>query len=85
MVKYSSKEALNELKYLEPLIMARAENLLKNKDSRSVAELLISIDNEIYQTEREAKRLRLMGKLDYDVYRTLMDGYVELQTDHRAF
>ena len=79
MAKYSSKEALNELKYLESLIMARAENLLKSKDSRGVAEMLLSIDNEIYQTEKEARRLRLTGRLDYEVYRTLMDGYAELQ------
>lgn len=79
MARYSSKDALNELRYLESLIMARAENLLKNKDSRGVAEILMFIDNEIDKTEREARRLRLMGKLDYEVYRTLVNGYVELQ------
>ncbi|MEM2429876.1 MAG: hypothetical protein QW779_04960 [Nitrososphaerales archaeon] len=79
MAKYSSKKALSELKYLESLIMLKAENLLKNKDSRGVAELLISIDNQIHHTEREAIRLRLTGKLDYEVYRTLIDGYFDLQ------
>ena len=29
-----------------------AENLLKSKDFRAVAEMLLSIDNEMYQTER---------------------------------
>ncbi|MEM1750085.1 MAG: hypothetical protein QXO91_00700 [Desulfurococcaceae archaeon] len=79
MAKYSSKEALNELKHLESLITSRAENLLQKKNSKGVAEILISIDNEIYQTKREARKLRLMDKLDYEVYKTLMDGYVELQ------
>jgi len=79
VVRYLNREALNELKYLEPLIMARAVNLLKSKNYRGAAEMLISIDNEIYQTEHEARRLRLMGKLDYEVYRALMDGYVGLQ------
>ncbi|MEM5854277.1 MAG: hypothetical protein QXG39_09375 [Candidatus Aenigmatarchaeota archaeon] len=79
MSRYSRKEALSELNYLESLIIARVENFLKNEDSRAVAEILISIDNEIYQTEKEARRLRLMGRLDYEVYRTLMDGYAKLQ------
>jgi len=79
MSRYSRKEALSELNYLESLIIARVENFLKSKDSRAVAEILISIDNEIYQTEKEARRLRLMGRLDYEVYRTLMDGYAKLQ------
>lgn len=59
--------------------MPKAKNLLKIKDSNGVAQLLIFIDNIIHQTEKEAIRLRLTGKLDYGVYRTLMDGYVELQ------
>ncbi|MEM2562131.1 MAG: hypothetical protein QXT06_07370, partial [Candidatus Bathyarchaeia archaeon] len=79
VVRYLNREALNELKYLEPLIMARAVNLLKSKNYRGAAEMLISIDNEIYQTEHEARRLRLMGQLNYEVYRALMDGYVGLQ------
>ncbi|MHA1859753.1 MAG: hypothetical protein ACTSVF_01475 [Candidatus Asgardarchaeia archaeon] len=42
--------------------MPRVENLLRNKDYREVARLLVSIDNEIYQTEREARRLRLTDR-----------------------
>lgn len=79
MVRYSSEDALRELKELESAIMARTEGLLKDKNYREVASLLISIDNEIYQTEREARRLRLTGKLDYKVYKTLIEGYAELQ------
>ena len=28
---------------------------------------------------REARRLRPMSRLDYEIYHTLMNGYVELQ------
>lgn len=40
MTKYSNKEALSELKYLESLIVTGVENLLKSKDSRAVAAVL---------------------------------------------
>ena len=79
MTKYSTKESLNELSELESRVLSRTEDLLRNKNCRGVAEILISIDNEIYQTEREARKLRLMGRLDYEVYRSLIDGYVEIQ------
>jgi hypothetical protein len=79
MAKYSKENALYELKELESKLLSRAEKLLREKNVDKVAGILISIDNEIYETEREARRLRLMGRLDYEVYRTLMDGYVDLQ------
>jgi len=78
MARYSEEDALKELKDPESIIMARTENLLRNKNYREVAMLLVSIDNEIYETEREARRLRLMGRLNYEVYRTLMEDYIEL-------
>ena len=78
MARYSEEDALKELKDLESIIMAGTENLLRNKNYREVARLLVSIDNEIYETEREARRLRLMGRLNYEVYRTLMEDYIEL-------
>ena len=79
MAKYSKQDALYELKELESGLLSKTEKLLRDKNIDRIAEILISIDNEIYQTEREARRLRLMGRLDYEVYSTLMDGYVELQ------
>jgi len=79
MPSYSSKEALNEMRELESKLLARTEELLKNKNARGVANILLSIENEMYQTEREARRLRLKGELDQDVYKTLVNGYVELE------
>jgi hypothetical protein len=78
-MRYSREDALKELKELDSVVMSRAENLLKEGKYKEVAWILMSIDNEIYQTEKEARRLRLMGRLDYGVYRTLIEGYVELQ------
>jgi len=78
MARYSEEDALKELKDPESIIMTKTENLLRNKNYREVAMLLVSIDNEIYETEREARRLRLMGRLNYEVYRTLMEDYIEL-------
>jgi hypothetical protein len=79
MVRYSKESALYELKELESGILSKTEKLLRDKNIDRIAEILISIDNEIYQTEREARRLRLTGRLDYEVYKTLIDGYADLQ------
>jgi hypothetical protein len=79
MARYSREDVSRELKELESKIMAKAESFLRAGKYKDVASLLFSIDNEIYQTEREARKLRLMGRLDYEVYRSLIDGYVELQ------
>jgi len=62
MARYSEEDTLKESKDLESIITARTENLLRNKNYREVARLLVSIDNEVYKTEREARRLRLMGR-----------------------
>jgi hypothetical protein len=66
MARYSSKDALNELKGLESKLLLRTEELLKDKNVDRVAGILISIDNETYQTEREARRSR------YDCILSLM-------------
>ena len=67
MARYSKENALYELKKLESKLLSRAEKLLRDKNVDRVAGILISIDNEIYQTEMEARRLRLMGRLDYEI------------------
>lgn len=69
---------MDEIKELESRLLARTEELLENENYQEVVRMLSSINNELYQIEREAKRLRLMGKLDLDVYRALIDGHFEL-------
>jgi len=76
--RYKREDALRELDELELNLLERADKLLKAKNYDGVAGLLVLIDNEIYETEREARRLRLKGSLDVKVYKTLMDGYHEL-------
>lgn len=66
-------------KELELNLLEKADKLFKAKNYDAVAGLLVLIDNEIYETEREARRLRLKGSLDVEVYKTLMDGYHALR------
>ncbi len=78
MQNYTKDDAVNELCELEVNLIEKADKLLKAKNFDGVAGLLVLIDNEIYETEREARRLRLEGNLDVNVYKTLMDGYHSL-------
>jgi hypothetical protein len=73
--KYSVHEAEVELEELEARILERAEKLLNKKDSKTVARIILGLQNEIDQVYREARTLRLKGELDYQVYKTLVDGY----------
>jgi len=78
MQNYTKDDVLNELYELEANLLEKADKLLKAKNFDGVAGLLVLLDNEIYETEREARRLRLEGKLEVKVYKTLMDGYHSL-------
>ncbi|MCP8322008.1 MAG: hypothetical protein H3Z52_13900 [archaeon] len=78
MQNYTRDDAINELCELEANLLEKTDKLLKAKNYDGVAGLLILLDNEIYETEREARRLRLEGSLDVHVYKTLMDGYHNL-------
>lgn len=79
MASYSSEDALKELKEIESKFLYKTENFVRDKNPEAIARILLAIDNELFETESEARRLRLSGQLDVNVYRTLIDGYFGLQ------
>lgn len=78
MAQYTVSEALQELDEMKARLSARVDHFLQNKDARCVAHALLALENEIVETEIEARRLRLTGELDLKVYKTLVEGYSQL-------
>ena len=77
MAQYTVKDALQELNELRDNLQSRMSKLLSKRDVEKVAYILFSLENEMAEIEREARRLRLRGELDLKVYRTLIKGYQE--------
>ena len=59
MTQYTVSEALQELDEMKSRLIKRVDHLLLNKDTKSVAHTLLTLENEIVETEVEARRLRL--------------------------
>lgn len=77
MAKYTVKDALEELNELRNRLQSKVDQLLSKREVEKVAYLLFSLEKEVAEIEKEARRLRLKGELDLGVYRTLVKGYHE--------
>ena len=73
--RYSVWTAGEELYVLEEELFKKAAQLAEKKDCYGLARMLVVIDKEVYKYEEEARRLRLTGELDLDVYRELISSY----------
>jgi len=73
--RYSVWTAGEELYVLEEELFKKAAQLVEKKDCYELARMLVVIDKEVYKYEEEARRLRLTGELDLDVYRELISSY----------
>ena len=78
MAQYTVRDALEELNELRNKLQSSVTDLLSRREVEKVAYLLFSLENEMAEIEKEARRLRLKGELDVGVYRTLVKGYHEL-------
>ncbi len=73
--KYTADNALKELDSAEAIIMQKAEQHLEKSDALEVAKILTLVSRESYRIDEEARRLKLTGQLDLDVYNILSKGY----------
>ena len=55
--------------------MPAIERYLRNNQPIEVARALVIINKELYRIEEEARKLRLRGELDFDIYRVLTARY----------
>jgi hypothetical protein len=78
MQKHNLDSASLELNNLETVLSARVTNSLEAGDILDVARGLIALDKEAYKTEEEARKLRLTGQPDAEIYTALNRGYRRL-------
>jgi len=61
MAQYTVRDALEELNELRNKLQSSVTDLLSRREVERVAYLLFSLENEIAEMEKEARRLRLKG------------------------
>jgi len=74
-VRLSQEERKRAL--IIPAILIRAQELF-NKGEREVAKILTLVSRESYKIDEEARRLKLTGELDLNIYSVLSKGYHEI-------
>lgn len=78
MQRYTTDSVNLELRNLEAVLADRLTNSLETSDFLDIAKGLIALDKEIYKIEEDARKLRLTGQLDVQVYAELSAGYRRL-------
>jgi len=79
MKNYSPWEASQEMYELEEVLFKKANKLAEKGDSYELARMLVVINKETYRLEEEARKLRLTGELDLEVYRELVEDYANMR------
>jgi hypothetical protein len=80
MSKYVTENALQELDNVEETILQKVEEHLEKSEALEVAKILTLVSRESYRIDEEARRLRLTGELDLDIYNILSKGYHGIAT-----
>ncbi|MGH9909116.1 MAG: hypothetical protein ACRD32_00585, partial [Nitrososphaerales archaeon] len=77
--RYTVQEAQRELKGVGHDVFENVRNHLEAGEWRESVQILLDLDNEVDLIIKEARRLRLQGKLDLEIYSTLINGYSDLR------
>lgn len=72
-------KATEELYELSEKLFEKAKALVEKRDCYELARMLAVIDKEVYRYEEEARRLRLRGELELDVYREIISDFSEIK------
>lgn len=74
-MKYNVDYAAEEIGELEATLTPIIEKYLEENKPVEVAKALVIVNKELYRYEEEARRLRLTGGLDTDIYKAIISGY----------
>lgn len=75
MQRYSLDSAIEELNVLESVVVGKVRNYLEKCDIINAARGLVAVNKELYKLEEDARKLRLTGQLDRDIYNAMTGGY----------
>lgn len=78
MQRYSLDNAIEELNVLESVLVGKVREYLEKNDIINAARGLIAINKELYRVEEDARRLRLTGQLDQQIYNAFTRGYRQI-------
>jgi hypothetical protein len=78
MADYSTQDALEELHEVGIKILAKAERDVQKTKVVELAKMYALVRRESERLEEEARKLRLSGDLDREVYSELAHGYESL-------
>lgn len=78
MPGFSINDALRELEQVGQAVLSKAEDNLKKKKVFEVARIYALVERESEKIEDEARRLTLAGRLNYEAYCQLVEGYRSL-------
>src|SRR6058998_3686289 len=67
-----------EIGTLEPILLRRIEKYIQSDDIVNAAKGLIATNQEIYKIDEDARKLRLAGQLDVQVYEALTKDYKQI-------
>ncbi|WP_161997807.1 hypothetical protein, partial [Escherichia coli] len=57
----------------------KAKLLAERRDCYELAKMLVMVDKEVYRYEEEARKLRLKGELELEVYREIISDFSEIK------
>ena len=77
--RYTVREAQRELNGVEHDVFENVRTHLEAGEWRDIVQILLNLDNEVDLIIKESRRLRLQGKLDLEIYSTLINGYSNLR------
>jgi hypothetical protein len=79
LAAYTVKKAADELKQVEDDTLQKAKAYMEAKAYDEIISLLLNIDKEIELISNESRKLRLEGKLDLNIFNTLMKGHCDIR------
>lgn len=78
-IKYTVNEAQLELQQVERDLIERVAEHLEARECGDVVLILMYLDTELELLVREARKLRLCGELNKDVFDVLVSGYTSIK------
>jgi len=78
MSKYDAKTAILELDLIESKLMEKAEKYLESNNSFEVTKIYSLVRKELYNIDKDARRLKLTGELDSEMYGVMSEGYRDI-------
>ena len=76
--KYNVQTAMQEYALLSEKVMQKVEFHLERDNSFEVAKIYSLVQNELYKTDEDARKMKLTGKLVPEMYDVMSNGCIDI-------